>query len=193
MQAGHESSSSLQSSRLKVEVRVHEPAALDRLSLAQFQGRGKTGTIAHDRVELAAFPAGIDARRQTVEKMQGVSPKARDVNFTPSAASIYFSQPYTQDNSFLIVGERVNASGSKKMRDLLQAEDWDGLIKLAKEQERDRAARRGLAHGATDAPACARSHAPMSSGRSISCQRAAAGGTTAWTTSARASAATTAW
>jgi 5-methyltetrahydrofolate--homocysteine methyltransferase len=75
--------------------------------------------------------------RQTVEKMQGVSPKQRDVKFTPSASSIYFSQPYTQDNSFLIVGERVNASGSKKMRDLLNAEDWDGLIKLAKEQERE--------------------------------------------------------
>ncbi len=75
--------------------------------------------------------------RQTVEKMQNVSPKQRDARFTPSASSIYFSQPYTQDNSFLIVGERVNASGSKKMRDLLQAEDWDGLIKLAKEQERE--------------------------------------------------------
>jgi 5-methyltetrahydrofolate--homocysteine methyltransferase len=75
--------------------------------------------------------------RQTVEKMQNVSPKDRNAKFTPSASSIYFSQPYTQDNSFLIVGERVNASGSKKMRDLLQAEDWDGLIKLAKEQERE--------------------------------------------------------
>src|SRR5439155_207142 len=39
--------------------------------------------------------------------------------------------------SFLIVGERVNASGSKKMRDLLNAEDWDGLVSLAKEQERE--------------------------------------------------------
>jgi 5-methyltetrahydrofolate--homocysteine methyltransferase len=42
-----------------------------------------------------------------------------------------------QDASFLIVGERVNASGSKKMRDLLNAEDWDGLVSLAKEQERE--------------------------------------------------------
>ena len=75
--------------------------------------------------------------RQVVEKMQNVSPKNREIKFTPAAASIYFSQPYEQDNSFLIVGERVNASGSKKMRDLLQAEDWDGLIKLAKEQERE--------------------------------------------------------
>jgi len=75
--------------------------------------------------------------RQTVEKMQRLSPKNRDFKFVPSASSIYFSQPYTQDNSFLIVGERVNASGSKKMRDLLNNEDWDGLIKLAKEQERE--------------------------------------------------------
>lgn len=75
--------------------------------------------------------------RQTVEKMAHLSPKNREIKFTPSASSIYFSQPYTQDNSFLIVGERVNASGSKKMRDLLNAEDWDGLIKLAKEQERE--------------------------------------------------------
>ncbi|MGI8469091.1 MAG: methionine synthase [Pyrinomonadaceae bacterium] len=75
--------------------------------------------------------------RQVVAKMQNVSPKNRNVKFAPAASSIYFSQPYTQDNSFLIVGERVNASGSKKMRDLLQVEDWDGLIKLAKEQEKE--------------------------------------------------------
>ena len=75
--------------------------------------------------------------RQVVEKLQNVSPKERHPQLTPSASSIYFSQPYEQDSSFLIIGERVNASGSKKMRDLLNAEDWDGLIKLAKEQERE--------------------------------------------------------
>ncbi|MCA1818357.1 MAG: dihydropteroate synthase, partial [Acidobacteria bacterium] len=35
------------------------------------------------------------------------------------------------------VGERVNASGSKKMRDLLNVEDWDGLVSLARAQERE--------------------------------------------------------
>lgn len=72
-----------------------------------------------------------------VERMQSISPKPRSPKFLPAASSIYISQPYVQDNSFLIVGERVNASGSKKMRDLLQAEDWDGLVQLAKEQERE--------------------------------------------------------
>ena len=72
-----------------------------------------------------------------VEAMQAVTPKKRDAKLTPASSSIYFQQPYVQDNSFLIVGERVNASGSKKMRDLLNAEDWDGLVALAKDQERE--------------------------------------------------------
>jgi 5-methyltetrahydrofolate--homocysteine methyltransferase len=79
-------------------------------------------------------PGHIAMLREAVE---GLSPKQRDAKLQPSASSIYFQQPYTQDNSFLIVGERVNASGSKKMRDLLEAEDWDGLVSLAKEQERE--------------------------------------------------------
>ena len=72
-----------------------------------------------------------------VEAMQRISPKQRDAKLIPAASSIYIQQPYVQDTSFLIVGERVNASGSKKMRDLLNAEDWDGLVSLAKDQERE--------------------------------------------------------
>jgi 5-methyltetrahydrofolate--homocysteine methyltransferase len=72
-----------------------------------------------------------------VERLGSLSPKQRTAKLAPSASSIYFQQPYTQDASFLIVGERVNASGSKKMRDLLDAEDWDGLVNLAKSQEKE--------------------------------------------------------
>ncbi|MCJ2543110.1 methionine synthase [Thermostichus vulcanus] len=72
-----------------------------------------------------------------VEAVQGLRPKPRTVERIPAAASIYAPQPYAQDNSFLIIGERVNASGSKKMRELLNAEDWDGLVALAREQVRE--------------------------------------------------------
>jgi 5-methyltetrahydrofolate--homocysteine methyltransferase len=72
-----------------------------------------------------------------VEAMGRLTPKVRDAKLVPAASSIYFQQPYVQDASFLIVGERVNASGSKKMRDLLNTENWDGLVALAKEQERE--------------------------------------------------------
>jgi 5-methyltetrahydrofolate--homocysteine methyltransferase len=75
--------------------------------------------------------------RLLVERMQGFAPKLREASIVPAASSIYVQQPYVQDASFLIVGERVNASGSKKMRDLLNADDWDGLVSLAREQERE--------------------------------------------------------
>jgi len=75
--------------------------------------------------------------RQVIERVGSLSPKQRNAKLIPSASSIYFQQPYSQDASFLIVGERVNASGSKKMRDLLDAEDWDGLVNLAKSQEKE--------------------------------------------------------
>jgi 5-methyltetrahydrofolate--homocysteine methyltransferase len=75
--------------------------------------------------------------RLVVEAMQRITPKERHAKTLPAASSIYMQQPYVQDASFLIVGERVNASGSKKMRDLLNAEDWDGLVALGKEQERE--------------------------------------------------------
>jgi len=78
-----------------------------------------------------------DHLKLVVEAMQNISPKRLDNRLIPAAASIYIQQPYVQDTSFLIIGERVNASGSKKMRDLLNAEDWDGLVSLAREQERE--------------------------------------------------------
>lgn len=75
--------------------------------------------------------------RAVVEAVQNVTPMQRTNERLPAASSNFIQQPYRQDTSFLIVGERVNASGSKKMRDLLGAEDWDGLVSLAKEQERE--------------------------------------------------------
>jgi 5-methyltetrahydrofolate--homocysteine methyltransferase len=72
-----------------------------------------------------------------VERVKDITPPAREAAVIPAASSIYTQQPYAQDASFLIVGERVNASGSKKMRDLLNADDWDGLTSLAREQERE--------------------------------------------------------
>lgn len=80
-------------------------------------------------------------RYEHIRELAGISatlkPKLRESSWQPAAASIYSAQPYDQDNSFLIVGERLNASGSKKCRDLLNAEDWDGLVSMAREQVRE--------------------------------------------------------
>lgn len=71
------------------------------------------------------------------EMTADLTPKERHPHYEPSAASIYSTQPYVQDNSFLIVGERLNASGSKKCRTLLNEENWDSLVSLAKSQVKE--------------------------------------------------------
>ncbi len=50
-------------------------------------------------------------------------------------SSLYQFQPYRQDTSFLIVGEKTNANGSKAFREMLAVENWEGLTELARELE----------------------------------------------------------
>lgn len=75
--------------------------------------------------------------QQLAEMTVGLQPRERQPVYQPAAASLYSTQTYEQENSFLIVGERLNASGSKKMRNLLNAEDWDGLVSLARAQVKE--------------------------------------------------------
>ena len=52
----------------------------------------------------------------------------------PAAASIYTSVPFRQDTSFLVVGERTNANGSKAFREAMLAGDWDTCVAMARQQ-----------------------------------------------------------
>jgi 5-methyltetrahydrofolate--homocysteine methyltransferase len=79
-------------------------------------------------------PDHIQALAPGVEKL---NPPKRDPKLERSAASLYQSVALKQEPAPLIVGERTNANGSKKFRDLLAAEDWDGMVTLAKEQQRE--------------------------------------------------------
>ena len=72
-------------------------------------------------------------------KTSDISNNSSKKEFVPSSSSIYSSVPYKQDNSILIIGERLNASGSKKVRELLNEENWDGLISIAKQQLKENA------------------------------------------------------
>jgi len=69
----------------------------------------------------------------------GPIPQRLPLGYEPAAASLYGITPYLQDNSFLIIGERLNASGSKKVRELLAEEDWDGLVALGRGQVKENA------------------------------------------------------
>jgi 5-methyltetrahydrofolate--homocysteine methyltransferase len=75
-----------------------------------------------------------DHFRALIEKVGRRAPKPRDVEYVPAASSLYTSVPFEQDTSFLVVGERLNATGSRAFRDLLLEDDIDGMMDLAKSQ-----------------------------------------------------------
>ncbi len=75
--------------------------------------------------------------RQVVERVQGRGIKNRKPLVEAAASSLYQSVPFRQDASYLAVGERTNANGSKKFREAMLAEDWDACVEMARDQIRD--------------------------------------------------------
>ena len=61
-------------------------------------------------------------------------PKPRPRDVEAACSSLYTSVPFEQDTSFLVVGERMNATGSRAFRDLLLEGDAEGVVALAREQ-----------------------------------------------------------
>ena len=66
-----------------------------------------------------------------------LTPAVRTPDREDGAASIYTHVPFTQDTSFLVVGERTNANGSKKFREAMLEADWDTCVAMAKEQVKE--------------------------------------------------------
>lgn len=61
-------------------------------------------------------------------------PAQREVLHLPSVASIYSATAIAQDTSFLIVGERTNANGSRAFRDAMLDGDVDRCVQIGDEQ-----------------------------------------------------------
>ncbi|MDZ4834265.1 MAG: methionine synthase [Candidatus Melainabacteria bacterium] len=74
---------------------------------------------------------------KVVEVIGDRAPKKRNPTFTAAAASIYTSVPLSIDQPPLIIGERTNTNGSRKFKRLLEKEDWDGMVAMARDQERE--------------------------------------------------------
>ena len=72
--------------------------------------------------------------RAVIDRCGGLTPGPRPGELPPSATSIYTAVPFAQDTSFLIVGERTNANGSRKFRDAMLEADWDGCLQIARDQ-----------------------------------------------------------
>jgi 5-methyltetrahydrofolate--homocysteine methyltransferase len=78
-------------------------------------------TPAHLR-ELVSLVAGTQARQRG------------DVDDSPRVASAIRSVTLRQEPAPLLIGERVNAQGSRRMKRLLLADDYDGILDIAREQ-----------------------------------------------------------
>ncbi|MEU5433357.1 methionine synthase [Streptomyces sp. NPDC020719] len=75
--------------------------------------------------------------RQVVERVRGVAPTARDPRPEPGAASLYQTVPFRQDTSYMAIGERTNANGSKKFREAMLEGRWDDCVEMARDQIRE--------------------------------------------------------
>lgn len=71
--------------------------------------------------------------RQLAHAVGGLAPKKREIDFVPSASSLYQSAPLSINPPPVLIGERTNANGSKLFRDLLAKEDWEGIVAMGRE------------------------------------------------------------
>jgi 5-methyltetrahydrofolate--homocysteine methyltransferase len=72
-----------------------------------------------------------------VEKVSGKAIATRTPELDPGASSLYQYVPFRQDKTYLAIGERTNANGSRAFRDALLAEDWEKCVEIARDQIRD--------------------------------------------------------
>ncbi|MEH0523374.1 methionine synthase [Streptomyces stelliscabiei] len=75
--------------------------------------------------------------RQVVERVRELTPTARAPRPEPGAASLYQTVPFRQDTSYMAIGERTNANGSKKFREAMLEARWDDCVEMARDQIRE--------------------------------------------------------
>jgi 5-methyltetrahydrofolate--homocysteine methyltransferase len=75
--------------------------------------------------------------RHVVDRLDRRQVGSRAPRHIPAAASLYAEVPFRQDISYLSIGERTNANGSKAFREALLAERWDDCVDIARSQIRD--------------------------------------------------------
>ena len=72
-----------------------------------------------------------------VKKIKGNAVAERKIKSESGASSLYQFVPFRQDKTYLAIGEKTNANGSKAFRDALLADDWQSCVEIARDQIRD--------------------------------------------------------
>jgi 5-methyltetrahydrofolate--homocysteine methyltransferase len=112
---------------------AHYPLTPSELAVAQLQfvndyGAGLVGGCC------GTTPAHI----QTVaEAVAGKTPARPSLIVEPGLASLYQHQPFDQTMTYLSIGERTNANGSKAFREAMLAENWEECLEIARSQTRE--------------------------------------------------------
>jgi 5-methyltetrahydrofolate--homocysteine methyltransferase len=71
------------------------------------------------------------------DAVAGCVPAARQPVHVASVSSLYADVPLRQDTSYLSIGERTNANGSRAFREAMLADNWADCLDIAKQQSRD--------------------------------------------------------
>jgi len=75
--------------------------------------------------------------REVVNLLHAKPISVRTAHQEPGASSLYQYVPFRQDKTYMSIGERTNANGSRAFRDALLAEDWQSCVEIARDQIRD--------------------------------------------------------
>ncbi|HEY8790756.1 MAG TPA: methionine synthase [Actinopolymorphaceae bacterium] len=71
------------------------------------------------------------------QRMAGLTPTSRTPEVNRGVSSLYQHVDFGQDTSYLSIGERTNANGSKAFREAMLAGKWDDCVQIARGQTRD--------------------------------------------------------
>jgi len=75
--------------------------------------------------------------RALVEKVGNLQPVKRKISGVSMATSLFSTQEFSVQPGPLIIGERTNATGSRKFKEALLNDDLDGMAAIALEQEKE--------------------------------------------------------
>ena len=74
---------------------------------------------------------------EVVKVLSGYQIAKRKIDFESGASSLYQFVPFRQQNTYLAIGEKTNANGSRAFRDALLNDDWQSCVEIARDQIRD--------------------------------------------------------
>ncbi|TQF78029.1 methionine synthase [Elioraea sp. Yellowstone] len=120
-----------------VDGRTHYPLAPEELAvwLERFVAEDGVNLIGGCCGTNNAHIAALDAMlRKRAGAARRPAPVLRRPVWVPSVASLYTATALRQENAYFSIGERCNANGSKKWRELQAAHDWDGCVAMGREQ-----------------------------------------------------------